>query len=482
MGTIMLGLAAICALLLYRREVRNRLLRTNRRSPGESEPGRDDPEALLVKDCQAFEQWVREIPGDASAWSDWGKALAALAAKKSGDEADGLYAQADEKYSAALAIAPNDMVVTSQLVMALWSRAVRKGGDEGRQLLIRACGMCERMAGYPERDPKRARVVRSTAFYDWGEVLTGLGRIAGHDEADRFYAEAEEKYSAALAADPDHKSSAFRRAGSLWSRALHRPGEAGRQLLLQARDAYAELVRRSPNDALGLAGWGLSFLWLGARAPDAEADPLYLQAEEKFRLGLAATPADESLLCYLAAVMGQRACLGEAEERNGILEKASQLVETALREHPAYYLLLSIWGDILLIRAERMPGAETGRLIEEAARRFEDAAPKANVLSTILNGRAALLFAQALGAEGPERVRLLEEARKQYLETESQRPGRGAYSLACISARLGEPEQCRQWLEKSREPGIRISAQGMARDPALSSVRDCDWFRQLLAK
>jgi hypothetical protein len=180
--------------------------------------------------------------------------------------------------------------------------------------------------------------------------------------------------------------------------------------------------------------------------------------------------------------MGQRACLGEAEERNGILEKASQLVETALREHPAYYLLLSIWGDILLIRAERMPGAETGRLIEEAARRFEDAAPKANVLSTILNGRAALLFAQALGAEGPERVRLLEEARKQYLETESQRPGRGAYSLACISARLGEPEQCRQWLEKSREPGIRISAQGMARDPALSSVRDCDWFRQLLAK
>jgi tetratricopeptide (TPR) repeat protein len=478
----MLGLAAICALLLSRREVRNRLLRTNRRSPGESETGRDDPEALLVKDCQAFEQWVREIPGDASAWSDWGKALAALAAKKSGDEADRLYAQADEKYSAALAIAPNDMVVTSRLVMALWSRAVRKGGDDGRQLLIRACGLCERMAGYPERDPKRARVVRSIAFYDWGEVLTGLGRIAGHDEADRFYAEAEEKYSAALAADPDHKASAFRRAGSLWSRAIQRPGEAGRQLLLQARDAYAELVRKNPEDAGGLAGLGGSLILLGVRAPDVEADRLYVQAEEKLRLGLAANPADESLLFYLASAMTQRALMHEDERGNEIIKGVRQWVEAALRAHPTYYYLLRIWGHVLKLRAERMPGAETGSLIGQAVLLFDEAAQKVGDPNMILGGWGSLLFAQAWLAEGAESVRLLEEARKKFAESESRAPGSAAYDLACVAARLGEPDECRRWLETSRDPGIWTSADGMARDPSLASVCECEWFRQLLAK
>jgi len=481
MGTAMVSFAVLCALLLRYRLVWGSFPWTNRRSPGESETARYDPEAL-ARDCQKLERSVRKRPRDASAWSGWGKALAALAAKKSGDEADQLYAQADEKYSAALAIDHDYAPAITGLVTVLSRRGLRKGGQEGRQLLIRACGLCERMAAYSSGHQSRDRLLHRLAFEYWGYRLIQLGWLSEIDGADRVYAEAGEKFSAALAIDPGHRGSECGRADCFLWRALRHPGEAGRPFLLEARDAYAELVRRFPNDKLGLAGWGLSLLWLGVRAPDAEADSLYAQAEEKFRLGLAAAPADESLLCYLAAVMGERACLGEAEECNGILEKASQLVETALREHPAYYLLLSIWGNILLVRAERMPGPETDRLIEEAARRFEDDAQKVGDRNSILNGWASLLSAQAWRADGAERVRLLEEARNKFAEAESRAPGRAAYSLACVAARLGEPEECRQWLEKSREPGIRISADRMARDPALASVRDCDWFRRLLAK
>ena len=129
-----------------------------------------------------------------------------------------------------------------------------------------------------------------------------------------------------------------------------------------------------------------------------------------------------------------------------------------------------------------MPGAETGRLIEEATRSFEEAARKADRPDAILVGWGDLLAGKAWLAEGAERVRLLQEARNKYAEFESRRPGSAAYDLACVAARLGEPDQCRQWLEKSREPGIRISADRMAGDPAVASVRECDWFGRLLAK
>jgi tetratricopeptide (TPR) repeat protein len=442
----------------------------------------NDPETLLARNCQALERSVQENPQSATAWSGWGRLLALLADRKVGAEADRLYAQADEKYSAALALDAYDMEVLSRLVVVLWDRAVRMPGHQGRPLLIRACGLCERMAGYPGGGPERSRTIHRIAFYNWGATLVVLGRMAGPDEADGFYAEAAEKFSAASAIDPGDRESALEWAKCLLQMASRRPGEAGRQLLLQARDTCAELVRGNPTDAYSLAGWGCSLMWLGARAPVLEAERLYLEAEEKFGLGLAGAPGNEFLLFHLAIAIRQRACMYDEERGNEILEKASRWVEAALRQHRTHFSLLAAWASILYVRAERTPGAEIGRLMDEAARLFEAAAPKVGRPTEILGGWGTLLSAQAWLADGAESVRLLEEARKKFAEAESRAPGSAAYELAGVSARLGEPDECRQWLEKSREPGIRISADRMARDQALAGVRACDWFGRLLAR
>jgi len=475
-------LASLCAQFLLRREARNRAQWTNRKSPGQTGAAPGDPDAVLVRDCQRFERSVREEPGNAAAWRGWGKALVALAEKRPAAEADRLYSEAEAKFSAALGIAPGHMLAAANLASVLSKRASRKGGDEGRGLLIRACSLCERVAHCPESDPQFTRALRSHGFYSWGSTLWKLGYMTGFDGADRYYGEAEEKFSAALAIDPEHTVSANGRVLAIRMRGLLRRGEAGRPFLLQSIELCQEMARKNPGDVTGVQGWGRSLYLMGVRAPDAEAEQLYIQAEEKARFGLAAAPANEFLLCDVAAAMSDRAGLHEEERTSEIIEEASRFLKAALRDHPASWLLLSSWGYLLGLRAERMPGAETARLIEEAGRLFDEAARKMSDPGRILAAWGSLLAGKAWLVEGVEAVGLLEQARGKFADREAHGPGMYAYALACVEARLGEPDPCRQWLEKSREPGIWISADRMARDPALASVRELDWFRQLLAQ
>jgi hypothetical protein len=47
---------------------------------------------------------------------------------------------------------------------------------------------------------------------------------------------------------------------------------------------------------------------------------------------------------------------------------------------------------------------------------------------------------------------------------------------------LGEVEECRHWLEESREPGILVTRGEMAEETHFGNVRQCDWFQGLVAE
>ena len=299
-----IGLAALSAYLLYRRNPPRRpeVFRTPR-----PDGSAGTPDAVFAADCKEFERLVNENPRDFSAWSGWGLALHQLAVRKSGAEADGIYAEADEKYSAALALRPDDLPLASHLVRLLYHRGERNGGEAERQCIIRACDLAER------------------------------------------------------------------------------------------------IVEQNP-------------------------------------------------------------------------------VEIGRRAHPSYYQLLSAWSSVLYLRTERMPGEETRRLVTEAVRRLEEAARAGADSGVIALGWGSLLFAQARAAEGPEAVALFKAAGEKFLESELRAPGAGAYNLACVAARLGNLDECRSWIMKSRQSGARINWEWTARDPDLAGVRECDWFRELVAK
>jgi hypothetical protein len=220
---------------------------------------------------------------------------------------------------------------------------------------------------------------------------------------------------------------------------------------------------------------------LANREPDSEADKLYARIEERCRMGIAAHPVDESLVCILANTLIQRAEMRPAEAGNEFLAQAGRLVETALQAHPEHEGLLSAWARVLNFRTLRMPGDETNRLIDAAVRQLNAAQQSGAAPGSMLWRWGVLLWTQARRSEGPDSIQLLEEAKRKFLELESRSPRSVAYNLACVCALLGDREGCRHWLQHSLEPGILVSSDWMARDPALASVRDCDWFRQMLA-
>ena len=483
---VIFGIGAFSAYRLYRNVAlpRKRSVRSeaNRESRGGPDANRLDSDTVFAKDCKAFEQSVNENPQDVFAWTSWGTALAERAVGKSYAESDQLSSLADEKYSAALALTPNDMMLAGNLAGVVYHLGTLRGGSEGRQFLIRACDLCERIVDHPSASLKKNPTLRRHALLVWGASLDWLGRRTGLPDANRFYASAEEKYAAALTVSQHYRPLGRGGAETILHWALQHPGEASGRLLMEACRESESLLRKAPNDWSALVTWGMSRAWLAHRVPDAKADGLYSEVEKRLSAGLKLSQANEDLRWVLAHVLIERAELRQAEDGNEFLIGATTLLEAAVQANPQHGGLLSAWARVLNFRALRMPGEETNRLLAQAFRQFQESERAQADRDPMLWVWGTLLWAQARSNDGEESVRLLQEAERKYATLETWATGSAAYDLACVCAELHNLEECRYWLQESREPGFRISADAMARDAALQSVRECTWFVQFLTK
>jgi hypothetical protein len=181
----------------------------------------------------------------------------------------------------------------------------------------------------------------------------------------------------------------------------------------------------------------------------------------------------------LGNVLWRRAKLRHGDDARDFLVRAGEWLDKALRAKPSDAHALSLRAWVLFSRAKLLPGEDTDRLLSEAAQQYASA-HEAGDGDALRQGWGVVLWAQARSAGGEESKRLLEAAKQKLAEAESHAPESAAYNLACVCAELGEPDECREWLEKSREPGILVSRDQMAAEEELASVRDCDWFRALL--
>ena len=90
------------------------------------------------------------------------------------------------------------------------------------------------------------------------------------------------------------------------------------------------------------------------------------------------------------------------------------------------------------------------------------------------------LSGQGKQKTGDEAESLFSQATEKLLKVEEIRPGSSAYSLACIAALRGDSAEARKWLEKSHELGDLPDARHLLEDTDLLSLRDEDWFQELL--
>jgi hypothetical protein len=65
-------------------------------------------------------------------------------------------------------------------------------------------------------------------------------------------------------------------------------------------------------------------------------------------------------------------------------------------------------------------------------------------------------------------------------KAENIKGGSASYNLACVNALMGNEEDCKKWLQKSKEKGTLPSLKHVNEDKDLDSVRDKQWFKDLI--
>ena len=242
----------------------------------------------------------------------------------------------------------------------------------------------------------------------------------------------------------------------------------------------ARLLQINPHHLLGLKIWASGLLLHAARKPRQEAIRLYREAEEKWAGALEISRYDPTLITALAHAQLRRATLDGDGTSGQLLKEARANLENALCLCPSSDYALVLRAQALAELSKRHPGPRTDQALADALESFEAAAAGAKDPSRVLRGQAVIRLAQGIRASGEASVLLFRQAKERFLAAESREPGAGAYSAACACARLGETDECRHWLEKSGEPGVKISPDELALSPHFESVRWTDWFQALV--
>jgi heat shock protein HtpX len=242
-------------------------------------------------------------------------------------------------------------------------------------------------------------------------------------------------------------------------------------LYVKACQKCEQLLQASPRHLLGLQVWARALALRAVRKNAAEADGLYAQSEEKLVLALSVVPGDADRMADLAHVRLLRAVLGVSGRSDELLVDARTQSESALRIRPSFAHARILWAHVLAEQSKRDPAEKTDQALAEGLASFEAAPRQVDDAAKIARGQAAILFAQGIRRPGEEAASMLRQAKAKFLESESCEPGTGAYRAACVCARLGETDECFEWLEKSREPEILVTADEMEREAHLESVR-----------
>lgn len=133
-------------------------------------------------------------------------------------------------------------------------------------------------------------------------------------------------------------------------------------------------------------------------------------------------------------------------------------------------------------RAPSKSGAEADDLYRQAGEKYRHALKiKPDFYAALRNWARSLLMQSKLH-EGKQARRFLAQAYAKLEKANRLQPDSESYNFACASALLGDVDQCRKWLKDCERCGRLPSAQHLLTDADLESVRNMNWFTELVER
>jgi peroxiredoxin/Flp pilus assembly protein TadD len=316
--------------------------------------------------------------------------------------------------------------------------------EPGVEMALASKGSEEYNAARDRFDAARASLDAKEAYGRGNESLRQAQAIRDgggdlEEERHRLIGEAIENYRRAVALKPDSWQALDGLGRGLADQARATSGAEEERLLEEAIENYRRAVALKPDRWEPLHNMGWALVWQAEAASGAKAQRLLEEAVESHRRAVALKPDSWQALHSLGYALTSLARVTDGAESERLFLESIEVHERALVLQPDSWRTLLNLGWTLGEQAHATSGAEAERL---------------------------------------RRLALAKSVAAHVVEPKSY----AAYNAACAHALLGEPEECREWLETAREFDALPPVEHMQSDPDLDCVRDEEWFQECLQR
>ena len=230
-----------------------------------------------------------------------------------------------------------------------------------------------------------------------------------------------------------------------------------------------------------LDSWGYALTLQARTKRNEEASRLFTAAYLKYEAAMLARPDHQSANNWGIALADQ-AKTKRGEEADRLFAQAYRKFEVAVALKPEKHNAFWNWGRALRDQARTKRGNEADVLFEEAYAKFEESLRIKPDKHEALHSWGDAVADQAKTKSEEQANALLQRAHDLLVRAEPFASGTAACSLARVSALQGRPDECKMWLTKAADQGKLLSRAKLEQDSDFDSVRDTDWFKEILER
>ena len=354
----------------------------------------------------------------------------------------------------------------------LGDQANQSQGEDADRLFALAIADYEVDAKLEPEDP--------VVLYNWGITLADWAKTKTGDEQDRLFDQACLKFGDAIKRNPQYYEAFNNLGGTLFERAKAKSNAESADLFKLAGDNYAEALRLKPDYHEALYNWGTILVVWASTLSGIEADEMRIRAGEKFEQASRLKPDDSGVYNNWGNTFFERAKAKSGTQADELFQKAIDKYSEAVKLNPDYYEAHFNLGNSLSEWGNTKTGVEAEDLYSRACERYAESVRIKSDFREAHHNWGNVLFDWAKMKAGAEAATLRAEAEARLDAAERLAEGTEAYNLACLCALGGRPSECRSWLEKGLELRTLPNADEVSEDDDFASVRELDWFREIL--
>ncbi|MFW6195188.1 MAG: hypothetical protein ACOC5M_01535 [Chloroflexota bacterium] len=210
---------------------------------------------------------------------------------------------------------------------------------------------------------------------------------------------------------------------------------------------------------------------------------LFDEAVSRYERILEVRSGDYDALMKLGHIYFKRALHKDGQSAADDSKTAESYYRAGLRLSPESSAVMTLRARALIVQAASLDGAQSERLLDQAEEQLRRALGVDPENASAMHAYGATLATRARLREGAEERLALEQALSRLEAAEEVSPGIARYGMACVHARLGDSERCRELLTgmmADNDEGNLPPPERIWHDPDFADVRQEPWFQDFL--